>query len=60
MLIMFTGSMVVLDGAWLKYRHSADLAGLSKIIVPKSIFFVILTVFLFFGVYLRMVADFSA
>ena len=60
MLIMLTGSMVVLDGAWLKYRHSADLAGLSKIIVPKSIFFVILTVVLFFGIYLRMVADFSA
>ena len=58
--MMFIGSVVVLDREWLKYRHDADLAGLLKIIVPKSIFFVILAVFLFFDVYLKMVADFSA
>ena len=60
MLIMFTGSIVVLDREGVEYRHDANLAGLSKIIVPKSIFFVILAVFLFFNVYLKMVADFSA
>ena len=60
MLIVFTGSVVVLDREWLKYRHNANLAGMLKFIVPKSIFFVILTVFLFFDVYLKMVADFSA
>ena len=60
MLIIFTGSVVVLDKEWLKYRHNTDLAGMLKFIVPKSIFFVILAVFLFFDVYLKMVADFSA
>ena len=60
MLIVFTGSVVVLDREWLKYRHNANLAGMLKFIVPKTIFFVILTVFLFFDVYLKMVADFSA
>ena len=60
MLIIFTGSVVVLDKEWLKYRHNTNLAGMLKFIVPKSIFFVILAVFLFFDVYLKMVADFSA
>ena len=60
MLIVFTGSVVVLDKEWLKYRHNTNLAGMLKFIVPKSIFFVILAVFLFFDVYLKMVADFSA
>ena len=60
MLIIFTCSVVVLDKEWLKYRHNTDLAGMLKFIVPKSIFFVILAVFLFFDVYLKMVADFSA
>jgi CubicO group peptidase (beta-lactamase class C family) len=60
MLIIFTGSVVVLDKEWLKYRHNTNLAGMLKFIVPKSIIFVILAVFLFFDVYLKMVADFSA
>ncbi len=59
MLLLFTVSIVILDREWLKFRHKADLTGMLKFVVPKAIVFVILTVFLFFSIYLRMVAEFS-
>ena len=59
MLLLFTVSIVILDREWLKFRHKVDLTGMLKFVVPKAVAFVILTVFLFFSIYLRMVAEFS-
>ena len=59
MLFLFTVSIVILDREWLKFRHNADLTGMLKFVIPKAAVFVILTVFLFFSIYLRMVAEFS-
>ena len=59
MLLLFTVSIVILDKEWLKFRHKADLTGMLKFVVPKAVVFVILAVFLFFSIYLRMVAEFS-
>ena len=51
--------MVLLEREIVRERHTADYTGMLKFEIPKAIFFLVLTIFLFFNVYLKMVEEFS-
>ena len=59
LIILITASMVLLEREVMRERHSADYIGILKFVVPKAFFFLVLTIFLFFNVYLKMVEEFS-
>ena len=59
LIILITASMVLLEREVVRERHAADYTGMLKFEIPKAIFFLVLTVFLFFNVYLKMVEEFS-
>jgi hypothetical protein len=59
LIILITASMVLLEREVMRERHSADYIGMLKFAIPKAIFFLVLTIFLFFNIYLKMVEEFS-
>ena len=59
LIILITASMVLLEREVVRERHAADYTGMLKFEIPKAIFFLVLTIFLFFNVYLKMVEEFS-
>jgi CubicO group peptidase (beta-lactamase class C family) len=59
LIILITASMVLLEREVVRERHGADYTGMLKFEIPKAIFFLALTIFLFFKVYLKMVGEFS-
>jgi hypothetical protein len=59
LIILITASMVLLEREVVRERHGADYTGMLKFGIPKAIFFLALTIFLFFKVYLKMVGEFS-
>jgi CubicO group peptidase (beta-lactamase class C family) len=60
LIILIIASIVLLERDVVRERHGAYYTGMLKFEIPKAIFFLALTIFLFFNVYLKMVADFSA
>ena len=58
-IILITASMILLEREVLRERHGADYIGMLKFEIPKAIFFLALTIFLFFNVYVKMVEEFS-
>jgi hypothetical protein len=59
LIILITASMVLLEREVMRERHGTGYTGMLKFVIPKAIFFLILTIFLFFKVYLKMVEEFS-
>ena len=59
LIILITASMVLLEREVVRERHCTDYTGMLKFEIPKAIFFLALTIFLFFKVYLKMVGEFS-
>ena len=59
LIILITASMVLLEREVVRERHTADYTGMLKFEIPKAIFFLVLTIVLFFNVYLKMVEEFS-
>jgi hypothetical protein len=59
LIILITASMVLLEREVVRERHAADYTGMLIFEIPKAIFFLVLTIFLFFNVYLKMVEEFS-
>ena len=59
LIISITASMVLLEREVVRERHGADHTGMLKFEIPKAIFFLALTIFLFFNVYLKMIEEFS-
>jgi len=59
LLILSTISIILLEREIVRYRHGADYTGMLKFEIPKAILFLVLTIFLFFRVYLKMVEEFS-
>ena len=59
LIILITASMVLLEREVVRERHAADYTGMLKFEIPKAIFFLASTIFLFFKVYLKMVEEFS-
>ena len=59
LILLITISMVLLERKVVRERHGVDYIGMLKFEIPKAIFFLVLTIFLFFNVYLKMVKEFS-
>ena len=59
-ILAFTAIAVIFEKEWLGHRHSVNLRGMFKLIVPKAIFFVAAIILVFFSIYLKMVAEYSA
>jgi len=59
LILLITVSMVLLERKVVRERHGVDYIGMLKFEIPKAIFFLVLTIFLFFNVYLKMVEEFS-
>ena len=59
LIILITASMVLWTREVVRERHSIDSTGMLKFLIPKAIFFLALTIFVFFNVYLKMVEEFS-
>jgi CubicO group peptidase (beta-lactamase class C family) len=59
LIILITASMVLLEREVMRERHGTDYTGMLKFVIPKAIFFLVLTIFLFFSVYVKMVEEFS-
>ena len=59
-LLAFTVGTVLFDKEWLDYRHSLSITGMLKIVVPRVVVSVIGIILLFFSIYLKMVAEYSA
>tara|TARA_B110000438_G_scaffold100198_1_gene99118 strand:- start:35 stop:952 length:918 start_codon:yes stop_codon:yes gene_type:complete len=59
-LLAFTVGTVLFDKEWLDHRHSLSITGMLKFVVPRAVVSVIGMIIIFFSIYLKMVAEYSA
>ena len=59
-LLAFTVGTVLFDKEWLEHRHSLSITGMLKFVVPRAVVSVIGMIIIFFSIYLKMVAEYSA